>query len=213
MVWQTVPPNIHVPPLNLQRWIEVLRSPALRLLTLTSALSSVANSLVFSYLAPMMQELHSASGAVLASLYFVHGLGGVAGSLLAIALIARMDPARIASWSIVSVIMLFAIWPLGGTVLSAVFVMQFIWSAGSSGFPPAQQTRLVAVAPTLAAATISMNSSVSYLGTTVGASLGGVVWPFTGARFLPWVGLVFVCLSLVASILSARAKHPESSSI
>jgi len=212
MVWRTVPPNVHVPPLNLQRWIDVVRSPALRLLTLTSALSSVGNSLVFSYLAPMMQDLHSASGGVLASLYFINGLGGVAGSLLAIALISRMSATRVANTSILFVICVLAIWPFGGAMLTAVFLMQFFWSAGTSGFPASQQTRLVAVAPTLAAGTISMNSSVSYLGTTVGATLGAYAWPFTGALYLPWVGAFFVCLALAVSLIGERAARREEAS-
>ena len=52
--------------------------------------------------------------------------------------------------------------PIGAVWLSLIFFLQFFWSAGNAGFPAAQQTRLVAIAPTLAAATIAMNSSVGY---------------------------------------------------
>ena len=104
MVWRAVPQKVHVPPLNLQRWIEVARSPALRLLTLTTALNATGNHVVFSYLAPTMKQLHDVTGSVLASLYFVNGLGGIAGSFLAVAMVSRWGAHQVAFRSILLVI-------------------------------------------------------------------------------------------------------------
>jgi predicted MFS family arabinose efflux permease len=212
LVWRALPAKVHVPPLNLQRWIEVARSPALRLLTLTTALNAMGNHVVFSYLAPTMKQLHDVTGSVLASLYFVNGLGGVAGSFIAVAMVSRVGATRVAYWSMLMVITVFVLWPLGGTVLLIVFVLQFFWSAGIAGFPSVQQTRLVAVAPTLASATIAMNSSVGYLGNSVGTTLGGTAWAVVGPRFMPWVGLGFICASLMCSIWGERAALRERQS-
>jgi predicted MFS family arabinose efflux permease len=209
LVWRAVPPKVNVPPLSLQRWIEVARSPALRLLTLTTALNAVGNHVVFSYLAPTMKQLHDVTGSVLASLYVVNGLGGVAGSFLAVAMVSRSGAHQVAYRSILLVIAVFVLWPLLGTWLIAVFVLQFFWSAGIAGFPSVQQTRLVAVAPTLAAATIAMNSSVGYLGNSIGTTLGGTAWTLVGPRYMAWIGLVFICASLALSIIGERAVRRE----
>jgi predicted MFS family arabinose efflux permease len=209
MVWRAVPQNVHVPPLNLQRWIEVARSPALRLLTLTTALHATGNHVVFSYLAPTMKQLHDVTGSVLASLYFVNGLGGIAGSFLAVAMVSRSGAHQVAFRSILLVIVVFLLWPLVGTWLIAVFVLQFFWSAGIAGFPSVQQTRLVTVAPALASATIAMNSSVGYLGNSLGTTLGGTAWTLVGPRYMAWIGVVFILASLALSIVGERAALRE----
>jgi len=205
MVWRAVPRNVHVPPLNLQRWIEVVRSPALRLLTLTTALNAVGNHFVFSLIAPTLLALHGAGGKVLAALFFVNGLGGVAGSYFAIAMMPRIGVARVAYLSSAFIIGVYVLWPIGALWLGVIFLLQFFWSAGNAGFPAAQQTRLVTVAPSLAAATIAMNSSVGYLGNSIGTSLGGVAWNWVQPQYLAWLGLIFICASLRCSILGERA--------
>ena len=77
------------------------------------------------------------------------------------------------------------------------------------GFPSSQQTRLVMVNPAFASATIAMNSSVGYLGTSIGSMLGASAWDLVGPRFLPWIGLAFVLASLWCSVMGERAAARE----
>jgi MFS transporter, DHA1 family, inner membrane transport protein len=142
---------------------------------------------------------------VLAALFFVNGLGGVVGSYVAIAMMPRVGVARVAYWSSAFIIGVYVLWPIGALWLGIIFFLQFFWSAGNAGFPAAQQTRLVTIAPSLAAATIAMNSSVGYLGNSIGTSLGAVAWKWVAPQFLTWLGLVFICASLACSILGERA--------
>ena len=95
---------------------------------------------------------------------------------------------------------------------AAIYVAQFLWSLGSAGFPAVQQARLVAVAPMLAAATIAMNSSMTYLGGSIGATIGASAWTLVEPRFMPWVGFVFVLAALGCSMLGERATRAETSS-
>ena len=91
--------------------------------------------------------------------------------------------------------------------LVLIFVVQFLWSLGGAGFPAVQQARLVAVAPVLAAATIALNSSVTYLGGSAGATIGSTAWTLIPPRFMPWVGLVFILAPLVCSVRVERASQ------
>jgi MFS transporter, DHA1 family, inner membrane transport protein len=84
-------------------------------------------------------------------------------------------------------------------------VVQFLWSLGSAGFPAVQQARLVAVAPALAGATIALNSSMTYLGGSLGAAIGSSAWTVVAPRFMPWVGFIFVVAALACSVLGERA--------
>jgi predicted MFS family arabinose efflux permease len=90
-----------------------------------------------------------------------------------------------------------------------IFVLQFIYSAGGAGFPAVQQSRLVAVAPTLASATIALNSSITYLGGATGASLGAVAINVVGPRYLAWVAVIFTLSSLTCSVVGERASRNE----
>lgn len=209
LVWHAVPVGVRVPALNLPRWLQIARSPALRLLTLTTAFNAVGNHLVFSYLSPTMFVLHGVTGSLLSALYFVNGLGGVAGSIGSVMLIQRMGAAHVAYLCTMMVAVVLVFWPLGAAVLAIVFVLQFFWSAGSSGLPSVQQTRLVGVAPVLASATIALNSSVGYLGNSIGTFLGGHAWNWVGPRYLPWLGAVFIFVSIACSVLGERAARRE----
>jgi DHA1 family inner membrane transport protein len=197
--------------LNLQRWIDIARTPALVFLTLATMLNAMGNHLVFSYMAPTLLALHNAGGTVIAALIFVNGLGGVAGSLLAVYAMQRIGLSRVAYWSTGLVAVVFCVWPFGAAVLALIFVMQFFWSAGIAGFPSVQQSRFVAIAPTLASATIALNSSVGYLGNSMGTAVGGRLWGVVGARYLPWAALLLMLASIGFSLLSDRsARHVQN---
>ena len=205
LISRAVPADVKVPALNWQRWIQVIHSPALMLLTATTALNSMGHALVFSYMAPIMKALHDVSGTTLASLYFVSGAGGLTGNIASIRLIRRLGAARIALASGSMTAITFVLWPLVAPWLLVVFVLQLFWALGSGCFPASQQTRLVDVDPSLAAATIAMNSSVSYLGISLGSMFGATAWILVGPRYMPWVGLLFVLASIVCSNLGERA--------
>jgi MFS transporter, DHA1 family, inner membrane transport protein len=205
LIWRAVPSNVKVPALNWQRWIEVLRSPSLMLLSASTGLNSIGNMTVFSYMAPTMKLLHGVGGQLLASLYFVNGIGGLLGNLSSIRLIPRKGAERVALVSGVMIAIAFVLWPLFAFSLIAIFVLQIVWSLGQGAFPSSQQTRLVTVNPSLAAATIAMNSSIAYLGASIGTMLGSLGWNWFGPRFLPWLGLVFVLASLACSVYGERA--------
>ena len=70
-VWRSLPDNVMVPPLNWHRWFQVLRSPALRWLTVATALTNVGSSVMASYIAPIVKAVQGISGPALALLLFV----------------------------------------------------------------------------------------------------------------------------------------------
>jgi len=150
LVWRAVPVGVRVPPLNLQRWIDIARQPALVLLTLTTMLNAAGNHFVFSFIAPTLLQMHQADESHIALLLVVNGLGGIAGGLLTVKLIPRLGTTRVSYWSIGIIALVFALWPIGSAVFVLIYVMQFFWSIGIAGFPGVQQTRFVMLAPTMA---------------------------------------------------------------
>ena len=204
-VWRSLPSNVHVPPLNWYRWFEVLRSPALRWLTAATALANLGGTVMLSYIAPIVKAVQGITGPALAALLFTSGVGGLIGNLISVRLIRRIGAANVAyKCNGVSALMLL-LWPLLASWTAAIYVAQFVQSLGSAGFPAVQQARLVAVAPLLAAATIALNSSMTYLGGSIGATIGASAWTRVEPRFMPWVGFVFVVAALGCSMLGERA--------
>ncbi len=209
-IWRSLPSNVMVPPLNWVRWFQVLRSPALRWLTAATALSNMGSAVMMSYIAPIVKEVQGIAGPALALLLFTAGGGALLGNLLSVRMVRRFGATLVAYRCNISSATMLLLWPLFSLWAATIYLAQFLWSLGSSGFPAVQQARLVAVAPMLAAATIALNSSVTYFGMAVGASIGATAWTLVPARFMSWVGFVFVIFALACSVLGERAAQREA---
>jgi predicted MFS family arabinose efflux permease len=209
-IWRSLPPNVMVPPLNWHRWFQVLRSPALRWLTAATALTNMGSSIMMSYIAPIVKAVQGIAGPALALLLFTAGGGALLGNLLSIRMVRRFGATLVAYRCNISSATMLLLWPLFSLWTSTIYMAQFLWSLGSSGFPAVQQARLAAVAPMLAAATIALNSSVTYFGMAVGASIGATAWTLVPPRFISWVGFVFVIAALACSVLGERAAQREA---
>jgi MFS transporter, DHA1 family, inner membrane transport protein len=209
-IWRSVPPNVMVPPLNWHRWFQVLRSPALRWLTAATALTNVGSSVMMTYIAPVVKAVQGITGPALALLLFTSGVGAVLGNLLSVRMVRSYGATLVAYRCNITSATILLLWPFIAAWATAIYIAQFVWNLGSAGFPAVQQARLVAVAPMLAAATIAMNSSVTYMGMAVGASIGATAWTMVPPRFMSWVGFVFVLVALTCSVIGDRAARTEA---
>ncbi|MDY6947531.1 MAG: MFS transporter, partial [Pseudomonadota bacterium] len=209
-IWRSLPSNVMVPPLNWVRWFQVLRSPALRWLTAATALTNIGSVVMMSYIAPIVASVQGIAGAGLALLLFTAGVGSLLGNLLCVRLVRRFGATVMSYRCNISSAVMLLLWPLFSLWVATIYAAQFLWSLGSSGFPAVQQARLVAVAPLLAGATIALNSSVTYLGIAIGASIGATAWTLVPPRFMSWVGLIFVVCALACSVFGERAAQREA---
>ena len=69
-----------------------------------------------------------------------------------------------------------------------------------------QQVRLVEAAPSLASASVSLNTSVLYIGQAVGSAIGGLLYGRDLLHATGYVGAAFVALSLAMIILTGPKK-------
>jgi len=208
-VWRAIPRGVRVPPLSLERWYRVFKSPALRWLTAATALTNVGGMVMLSFIAPVVKAVQGIDGNALALLFFFAGAGGLLGNVLSVRMVRRLGATSVAYKCNIATGLMLLIWPALSHWYVLIFVMQFAWSLGSAGFPAVQQARLVAVAPGLAAATIALNSSMTYLGGSIGASIGAAAWTIVVPRFMPWVGFVFIVAALVCSYRGERTARAQ----
>jgi len=77
-----------------------------------------------------------------------------------------------------------------------------IWGLGFASTNSMQQVRLVGAAPALASASVSLNTSVLYVGQAVGSAVGGLLYARDLVHAAGYVAAVFVALALTMVILT-----------
>jgi predicted MFS family arabinose efflux permease len=68
-----------------------------------------------------------------------------------------------------------------------------------------QQVRLVAAAPPLASASVSLNTSVLYIGQAIGSGVGGLLYGYDLLYETGYVGAAFVAAALL-TVIATRPK-------
>src|SRR5260370_206366 len=84
-----------------------------------------------------------------------------------------------------------------------------VWGLGLASTNSMQQVRLVGAAPALASASVSLNTSVLYVGQAVGSAVGGLLYARDLVHAAGYVAAVFVALALTLVILTPP-KPPQS---
>lgn len=203
-VWIILPASLFVPRINLQSWLSVLKTPALLLLIGTSLIFAAGHHAVFSYIAPMVASVQPGHPALLSSLLLTYGVAAVVSNVLAVLLMEKIGlESMVRVWGLIPLAVMLIL-PLLSHQLIALYFLLFLWGMGAAGFNGLQQARLATVAPTLAAASIALNSSAFYFGQSTGTLLGGALWNEIGARHLPWLGLALITLAM---LLSRKGRH------
>jgi predicted MFS family arabinose efflux permease len=83
----------------------------------------------------------------------------------------------------------------------------FVWGLGTFASNSLQQSRLVGIAPALAAATVALNTSAVYLGQSVGAGTGGFAIKNGVSANVVWMALVFLVMAVVMSVAATKLAY------
>jgi predicted MFS family arabinose efflux permease len=78
-----------------------------------------------------------------------------------------------------------------------------IWGLGFASSNSMQQVRLVSAAPALASASVSLNTSVLYVGQAIGSAIGGLLYARELQYGIGYAGMAFVALALM-TVISTR---------
>jgi predicted MFS family arabinose efflux permease len=202
-VWRSMPDGVKPPALSAAAWKETLRSRALMTTVAVTVLYAAGQFVLFSYFAPYFkQRLDITPGSL--SLYFMwFGAFGLVGNMVMSRYIDRIGAPRSVMAGIVLMAISLALFPLGTTLWLAALV-SIPWALGCFSSNSAQQARLVGIAPTLAAASVALNSSAMYAGQAIGAASGGWLITRGGMDSLPWAGVIGLLAAMAASALATH---------
>jgi MFS transporter, DHA1 family, inner membrane transport protein len=205
-VWLTLPQNLRVAPLNLAAWSKTFTSPALLCVLAVTLCSMAGQFTVFSYLAPILVGAYQGGPKEIATAFAVAGLFGVIGNYFAARLAGRFAVDQVIGVAVFGIALGLGVFALffGNYVMALVGLG--IWGLGSFSSNSLQQSRLVALAPPLASATVALNTAVVYVGQAVGAGVGGFLITGGASAASAWAAAVFLLAALGLSLTASKLK-------
>ena len=185
---------------DLKTWIDVGRNRMIPVLLLITTLQMSGQFVVFTFMGPLLSETDACRP----------GRGGAG-----IRALWRVRPdrnhdchphrrflGRLQDLLDVHVLMLTGVsgWALSAGNYPLMACSVAIWGLGFASTNSMQQVRLVAAAPALASASVSLNTSVLYIGQAVGSAIGGVLYARDLLYDAGYVSVAFIALALVTLI-------------
>lgn len=212
-VWMQIPPGLYVAPMDRAAWKALLANKPLLLAISVTAIQALGMFTTFSYMALLLKDFIAATPAVISMLFLCFGITGVIGNVIGARVMDRIGPMRVGVIAMGCMLSAIALWPLARGSLPIAVALILLWGLGCFAVNSSQQARLVAMAPPLASASVSLNSSAIYLGQATGAFVGGLIVTAQGTASLSFYSAVpmaiAIAVSLYASALCNRRRLAE----
>lgn len=201
LTWR-LPRGLLGAPVQLRTWLDLARNRLVVLLLLITTLYMSGQFVIFTFMGPLLARLTGAGADAIGLVFAIYGAFGFIGVAVATRIVDGWGPYRTSLLSISMVLAGIAGWALtaGNYLLMACSVA--VWGLGFASSNSMQQVRLITAAPPMASASVSLNTSVLYIGQAIGSAVGGILY---GGDFLYGTGYVataFLALALVMVVLT-----------
>ena len=176
LLWVALPRALQGRPLSLGSFGFVARNGVIVSILLITLFTTSGQFTVVVYLAPLLNEL-AGQGAITAGLFFaMMGSLGLAGNIVATAIVPRLGVQITFAIFLGLVTSGLALWAVGAGHLWLMGAGIACLGLGFAASNSMQQARLAAAAPDLAGASIALNTSILYVGQSVGSGIGGLLF-------------------------------------
>jgi predicted MFS family arabinose efflux permease len=214
VLWWRLPRGLTGTPLSLRQRVAGAMRPGVLPMLLTTLMTLTGAFAVFSYIAPLAMQGTGLSEFALPAVLLAFGIGAVIGNIAGGQAADRFGATRTVCWSLaLSAAVLFgfsAIPSLPHAFAGPVLILAMVpWGVVGWAFPPAQASRILAIAPDDAPVVLSLNGSALYLGVALGSVVGAEVLRAGSPADLGWVAALFPLIGL--AILLAAAAHGNRS--
>jgi predicted MFS family arabinose efflux permease len=203
LMWR-LPLGVRGAPVELKTWVALGRNPLVVLLLLITMLQMSGQFVIFTFMAPLLQRLASAGPEAIAIVFSLYGIFGFVGNMIATRLVDSLGGYRTSLIFTVALLAGVSIWAFGAGALSAMAFGVSVWGLGFASTNSMQQVRLVGAAPPFAGASVSLNTSVLYIGQAVGSALGGVLYVRDLLHAAGFVAVSFVVVALIVVLITGR---------
>jgi MFS transporter, DHA1 family, inner membrane transport protein len=166
---------------------------------------------VFAYVGPVLLALNPLTPAQLSSTLVMFGLSGVAGTIIGGLAVDRFGAVRTVGVQLALLSSMMVLVPLTRGHHALTVLVFVLWGMAGFGLTAPQQVLLAARSPQQAPLLMSLNGSMLYVGTALGAVMSGAFVATLGFDKLAWIGLPFALLALATvwfdSQFQLRAAH------
>jgi DHA1 family inner membrane transport protein len=203
LVWR-IPRGLFGATVDLSTWSSLARNRLVLLLLSITMLQIAGQFSIFTFMAPLLERLTGAGHDAAASVFAIYGVCGFLGIMTATRIVDSWGPLRTSILSTSLVLVGMTVWTLGAGHLPVMALGVAIWGLGFGAITSMQQVRLIMAAPPAGAASVSLNTSMLYVGQAIGSGIGGAL--FAGGYFHAsgFVAMGFLTTALVAIVFSRR---------
>jgi DHA1 family inner membrane transport protein len=188
---------------DLKTWIELARNRAIVVLLLITTLLMSGQFAVFTYMGPLLIKLTRVGpGDAVGLVFAIYGLCGFIGIAIASRIVDSWGACKTSVLCISLVLAGITGWTLSAGIYPLMACSVAIWGLGFASSNSMQQVRLVSAAPELASASVSLNTSVLYVGQAIGSAIGGLLYARELFYGIGYTGMTFVVLALLTVIFT-----------
>jgi MFS transporter, DHA1 family, inner membrane transport protein len=201
LAWR-LPRGLIGSPVDLKTWADLGRNRMIVLLLSITTLQMSGQFVVFTFMGPLLTKLTGASPDAVALVFALYGIFGFVGIVIATRIVDSWGAYKTSL--LFTVVMLTGItgWAISAGAYPLMACSVAIWGLGFASTNSMQQVRLVGAAPALASASVSLNTSVLYIGQAVGSAIGGVLYARDLLHGAGYVSMGFVALALTMVVMT-----------
>jgi MFS transporter, DHA1 family, inner membrane transport protein len=158
---------------------------------------------VFTFMGPLLAKLTGVGPDAVGLVFAIYGLCGFIGIAIVTRIVDSWGAYKTSVMCIALVLTGITGWALSAGLYPLMACSVAIWGLGFAATNSMQQVRLVSAAPELASASVSLNTSVLYVGQAIGSAIGGLLYAHELFYGIGYAGMAFVAMGLV-TVVSTR---------
>ena len=201
LAWR-LPGGLKGAPVDLKTWVALGRNPTVLMLLLITTLQMCGQFVVFTFMGPLLKRLTDAGPDAVGLIFALFGLCGFAGVVTATRIVDSWGAYRSSLLFTALVLAGVSAWALSAGIYALMAGSVAVWGLGFASTNSMQQVRLVGVAPPLAPASVSLNTSVLYVGQAIGSAIGGLLYARDSLYGMGYASMAFLVLALTVVLLT-----------
>lgn len=165
----------------------------------------------YTMIVPLLTDRFGLTTSAVTAALTLFGVAGVGGNVLARHLAGRWSAERSIAVGLGLFVVASLLLLLGPAVFATAVAVLVAWAIGNDVFMPAQQRRMVELAPEARGMALALNASAIYLGSSLGSAIAGILDRRFGLLALPvgTIGLAAVAFAALAASMRAARRGNE----
>jgi predicted MFS family arabinose efflux permease len=201
LLWR-LPAGLRGAPVDLKTWADLGRNRVIIVLLAITTLLMSGQFAVFTYMGPILSKLTQVSANAVGLVFAIYGVCGFIGIVVVSNIVDSWGALKTSILCISLVLAGVTGWALSAGFYPLMVCSAAIWGLGFASSNSMQQVRLVAAAPQLASASVSLNTSFLYVGQAIGSGIGGALYAHDLLFGIGYAGAAFVALSLITVMVT-----------